>query len=60
MKNRAVTIPHRRREDMSVKVIGGQGGYVVVVRGWGFVTRSNPLTKREAVRLARDFERRPV
>jgi len=45
---------------MSVKVIGGQGGYVVVVRGWGFVTRSNPLTKREAVRLARDFERRPV
>jgi hypothetical protein len=44
------------RNDMSVKLCGSKLGWVVVVRGFGFVTASSLLTKAQAIRLAARIE----
>jgi hypothetical protein len=41
---------------MSVKLCGSKLGWVVVVRGFGFVTASSLLTKAQAIRLAARIE----
>lgn len=41
---------------MSVMIKKSPEGCVVIVRGWGFVTRSNLLTEDEAVELAAELE----
>ncbi len=38
---------------MSITIVGKRGeGWRVQMRGFGFVTRSGPMTKQEAVKLA--------
>ena len=32
-------------------------GYIVIKRGWGFVTRSNLMPYKDAVKLARELNR---
>lgn len=41
---------------MSVVIKKSPEGCVVIVRGWGFVTRSNLMPQDEAIELAAELE----